>query len=75
MSTPTVGIVLVSHSAELAAGAALLASQVSGGTVSHEVTMPTTATWAPARRRWQTGSATLTRGPAWWSCRTWAARC
>jgi len=34
MSTPTVGIVLVSHSAELAAGAAHLASQVSGGTVT-----------------------------------------
>ena len=34
MSTPTVGIVLVSHSAELAAGAAHLAGQVSGGTVT-----------------------------------------
>ena len=34
MSTPTVGIVLVSHSAELAAGAANLAGQVSGGTVT-----------------------------------------
>ena len=34
MSTPTVGIVLVSHSAELAAGAAHLAAQVSGGTVT-----------------------------------------
>ena len=34
MSTSTVGIVLVSHSAELAAGAAHLASQVSGGTVT-----------------------------------------
>jgi phosphoenolpyruvate---glycerone phosphotransferase subunit DhaM len=34
MSTRTVGIVLVSHSAELAAGAAHLASQVSGGTVT-----------------------------------------
>jgi PTS hybrid protein len=34
MSTPTVGIVLVSHSAELAAGAAYLAAQVSGGTVT-----------------------------------------
>ena len=33
MSTRTVGIVLVSHSAELAAGAAHLAAQVSGGTV------------------------------------------
>ena len=33
MSTPTVGIVLVSHSAELAAGAANLAGQVSGGIV------------------------------------------
>jgi PTS hybrid protein len=33
MSTGTVGIVLVSHSAELAAGAAHLAAQVSGGTV------------------------------------------
>jgi phosphoenolpyruvate---glycerone phosphotransferase subunit DhaM len=31
---PTVGIVLVSHSAELAAGAANLAAQVSGGTVT-----------------------------------------
>jgi PTS hybrid protein len=34
MSIRTVGIVLVSHSAELAAGAAHLASQVSGGTVT-----------------------------------------
>ena len=34
MSTGTVGIVLVSHSAELAAGAAQLAAQVSGGTVT-----------------------------------------
>ena len=34
MSTPSVGIVLVSHSAELAAGAANLAAQVSGGTVT-----------------------------------------
>jgi PTS hybrid protein len=34
MSTPTVGIVLVSHSAELAEGAANLAAQVSGGTVT-----------------------------------------
>ena len=34
MTTPTVGIVLVSHSAELAAGAAHLAAQVSGGTVT-----------------------------------------
>ena len=34
MSPPTVGIVLVSHSAELAAGAARLAAQVSGGTVT-----------------------------------------
>jgi PTS hybrid protein len=33
VSTGTVGIVLVSHSAELAAGAAHLATQVSGGTV------------------------------------------
>jgi PTS hybrid protein len=34
ISTATVGIVLVSHSAELAAGAAHLADQVSGGTVT-----------------------------------------
>jgi phosphoenolpyruvate---glycerone phosphotransferase subunit DhaM len=34
MSTGTVGIVLVSHSAELAAGTADLAAQVSGGTVT-----------------------------------------
>ena len=34
MSTGAVGIVLVSHSAELAAGAAHLAAQVSGGTVT-----------------------------------------
>jgi phosphoenolpyruvate---glycerone phosphotransferase subunit DhaM len=34
MSTGIVGIVLVSHSAELAAGAAHLAAQVSGGTVT-----------------------------------------
>jgi len=34
MSTPTVGILLVSHSAELAVGAAHLAAQVSGGTVT-----------------------------------------
>lgn len=34
MSTGTVGIVLVSHSAELAAGASHLAAQVSGGTVT-----------------------------------------
>ena len=34
MRTGTVGIVLVSHSAELAAGAAHLAAQVSGGTVA-----------------------------------------
>jgi phosphoenolpyruvate---glycerone phosphotransferase subunit DhaM len=34
MSTPSVGIVLVSHSAELAEGAANLAAQVSGGTVT-----------------------------------------
>jgi PTS hybrid protein len=34
MSTPTVGIVLVSHSAELAQGAAHLAGQVSGGAVT-----------------------------------------
>ena len=34
MSAATVGIVLVSHSAELAAGAAHLAGQVSGGTVT-----------------------------------------
>lgn len=34
MSTGTVGIVLVSHSAELAVGAAHLAAQVSGGTVT-----------------------------------------
>jgi PTS hybrid protein len=34
MSPPTVGIVLVSHSAELAQGAAHLAAQVSGGTVT-----------------------------------------
>src|SRR5580693_9248743 len=34
MTAPTVGIVLVSHSAELAAGAAHLAAQVSGGTVT-----------------------------------------
>jgi phosphoenolpyruvate---glycerone phosphotransferase subunit DhaM len=34
MTTATVGIVLVSHSAELAAGAANLAAQVSGGTVT-----------------------------------------
>jgi PTS hybrid protein len=34
MSTPNVGIVLVSHSAELAEGAAHLAAQVSGGTVT-----------------------------------------
>ena len=34
LSTGTVGIVLVSHSAELAAGAAHLAAQVSGGTVT-----------------------------------------
>ncbi|HJZ26574.1 MAG TPA: hypothetical protein VJ370_09900, partial [Streptosporangiaceae bacterium] len=34
MSTGTVGIVLVSHSAELAAGVAHLAAQVSGGTVT-----------------------------------------
>ena len=33
-AAPTVGIVLVSHSAELAAGAAHLAGQVSGGTVT-----------------------------------------
>ncbi len=34
MTTATVGIVLVSHSAELADGAANLAAQVSGGTVT-----------------------------------------
>ena len=34
MSPLAVGIVLVSHSAELAAGAARLAAQVSGGTVT-----------------------------------------
>ena len=34
MSRATVGIVLVSHSAELARGAAHLAGQVSGGTVT-----------------------------------------
>ena len=34
MSPATVGIVLVSHSAELAAGAAYLAAQVSGGAVT-----------------------------------------
>jgi phosphoenolpyruvate---glycerone phosphotransferase subunit DhaM len=34
MTTATVGIVLVSHSAELAEGAANLAAQVSGGTVT-----------------------------------------
>ena len=34
VSTGTVGIVLVSHSAELAAGAAQLAAQVSGGAVT-----------------------------------------
>jgi PTS hybrid protein len=34
MSLPTVGIVLVSHSAELAHGAALLAGQVGGGGVT-----------------------------------------
>lgn len=34
MSTAMVGIVLVSHSADLAAGAAHLAGQVSGGTVT-----------------------------------------
>ena len=34
MSAGTVGIVLVSHSAELAEGAAHLAAQVSGGTVT-----------------------------------------
>jgi len=34
MSRATVGIVLVSHSAELAQGAAHLAEQVSGGTVT-----------------------------------------
>src|SRR5712691_10604136 len=34
MTAATVGIVLVSHSAELAAGAAHLAAQVSGGTVT-----------------------------------------
>jgi phosphoenolpyruvate---glycerone phosphotransferase subunit DhaM len=34
MSTATVGIILVSHSAELAEGAAHLAAQVSGGTVT-----------------------------------------
>ncbi len=34
MSTPTVGIVLVSHSAELAQGTADLAAQVSGGAVT-----------------------------------------
>ncbi len=34
MSTASVGIVLVSHSAELAEGAANLAAQVSGGTVT-----------------------------------------
>jgi PTS hybrid protein len=34
MSAATVGIVLVSHSADLAAGAAHLAAQVSGGTVT-----------------------------------------
>ena len=34
MSSGIVGIVLVSHSAELAAGAAHLAGQVSGGTVT-----------------------------------------
>jgi phosphoenolpyruvate---glycerone phosphotransferase subunit DhaM len=33
-AAPAVGIVLVSHSAELAAGAADLAAQVSGGTVT-----------------------------------------
>jgi len=33
-AAPTVGIVLVSHSAELAEGAADLAAQVSGGTVT-----------------------------------------
>jgi phosphoenolpyruvate---glycerone phosphotransferase subunit DhaM len=33
-AAPTVGIVLVSHSAELAQGAAHLAAQVSGGTVT-----------------------------------------
>ena len=33
-AAPTVGIVLVSHSAELAKGAANLAAQVSGGTVT-----------------------------------------
>ena len=34
MTTASVGIVLVSHSAELAQGAANLAAQVSGGTVT-----------------------------------------
>src|SRR5439155_12998879 len=34
MTAATVGIVLVSHSAELAAGTAHLAAQVSGGTVT-----------------------------------------
>jgi len=34
MTTASVGIVLVSHSAELAEGAAHLAAQVSGGTVT-----------------------------------------
>jgi PTS hybrid protein len=34
MSAPSVGIVLVSHSADLASGAAHLAGQVSGGTVT-----------------------------------------
>jgi phosphoenolpyruvate---glycerone phosphotransferase subunit DhaM len=34
MTTASVGIVLVSHSAELAEGAANLAAQVSGGTVT-----------------------------------------
>jgi hypothetical protein len=44
------GIVLVSHSAELALGAAELAGQVSGGPIgSSRPPAPTTATWAPAR--------------------------
>jgi PTS hybrid protein len=65
MSAATVGILLLSHSAELAAGVAHLAGQVSGGTVTIIAAGGTDdGDLGRARPRWRTGSAWPIAAPA-----------
>ncbi len=76
MTAPTVGIVLVSHSAELAAGTAYLAAQVSGGTVTIIAAGGTDdGDLGTSAAKVVRGLSEAENGAGVVVLRTWAARC